>query len=93
MYSASTKTHHLPQIIHIYWNNKFQHGLIMSIKYQIQNNEISSLLAGEVRVTTVFNNYVQGLDLLYMQKKPFTWLGFSRWKYNFWHKKACITLI
>lgn len=40
----------------------------MSIKYQIQNNEISSLLAGEVRVTTVFNNYVQGLDLLYMKK-------------------------
>lgn len=40
----------------------------MSIKYQIQNNEISSLLAGEVCVTTVFNNYVQGLDLLYMQK-------------------------
>ena len=93
MYSASTKTHHLPQIIHIYWNNKFQHGLIMSIKYQIQNNEISSLLADEVRVTTVFNNYVQGLDLLYMKKKPFKWLGFSRWKYNFWHKKACITLI
>ena len=93
MYSASTKTHHLPQIIHIYWNNKFQHGLIMSIKYQIQNNEISSLLAGEVCVTTVFNNYVQGLDLLYMQKKPFKWLGFNRWKYNFWHKKACITLI
>ena len=55
----------------------------MSIKYQIQNNEISSLLAGEVRVTTVFNNYVQGLDLLYMQKKPLKWLGFSRWKYNF----------